>query len=62
MFDTIEIIGDTMAVMNHDGEVLETAYMTTYRHAKSRICDWTHQYTIDVAEAYNKLAARFGGK
>jgi hypothetical protein len=59
MFDTIEIVEGQMCVMGDDGTVHDAIVLTSYREAKSQIQKWTAEFTIDVAEAYTRLAGYF---
>lgn len=56
---TIEIIDDLMCVMDEDGNGCDAALLDDYRGAKRQIQDWTGEYTIDVADAYRRLADYF---
>jgi len=49
--DTVEGIGDTLALMASDGEVLETHRVKGRREAKRVVLDWVARYTVRYAEA-----------
>ena len=49
--DTVELIGDELAVMNADGEVCEAVAITTRRQAKRQIAEWAKTYAFDYAAA-----------
>ena len=54
---SIEIVDNQMCVMDEDGTVHAVATLDSYRAAKRQIQEWTTTFTLDVADAYNRLAA-----
>jgi len=59
MQHTIEIIDGIMCVMDEDGNGHDAAVLDSYRAAKRQIQKWAAEYTIDVADAYRRLAEYF---
>ena len=49
--DTIERIGNQLAVMNADGEICEAVAITSRRQAKRQIAAWAKKYVFDYAAA-----------
>lgn len=52
---TIERIGNELAVMDVEGEVLEVHVITSRRWAKRQIAVWAMTYTFDYAAALNLI-------
>ncbi len=48
-----------MCVMDEDGNGHDAAMLDSYRAAKRQIQKWAAEYTIDVADAYRRLAEYF---
>lgn len=61
-YDTIEIVGNQMCVMDVDGNTLDAVPLTTYRAAKSQVQRWLWIHTILVAESYRLLQDYFERK
>jgi hypothetical protein len=55
MLHTIERIGNELAVMDQDGEVVEVRTITSRRKAKRQIAEWAKTYTFDYAAASNLI-------
>lgn len=53
---TIERLGDTLVLMDADGEVSEVVAITTRRAAKRQIAAWLQVYTFDYALALRCLS------
>ena len=59
MHHSIEIIDDTMCVMDEDGNGYDAIVLTSYRTSKQQIQKWAAEYTINIADAYRRLADHF---
>ena len=52
---TIERIGNELAVMNRDGEIVEVHLITSRRLAKRQIAQWAKTYTFEYATGLNLI-------
>ena len=55
----IDIVADAMVLLDRDGNSCECATLTGLRAAKRTIQTWAGKYTLDVGEAYKRLATYF---
>ena len=55
----IDIVADAMVLLDQDGNSHECVTLTSLRAAKRTIQTWAGKYTLDVGDAYKRLASHF---
>lgn len=58
----IDIVDGVMVLLDRDGNSYECVTLTGLRAAKRTIQTWVVKYTLDVGEAYQRIAQHFSAK
>lgn len=62
MIYEIDILNDTMVLLDEDGNSYECEPLTTYGAAKRTIQRWVERHSLSVANAYGVITTHFASR